>query len=89
MKHIYLAIPTNAVGLIFLAMLNIASSIPKEKSVLLYLNQKGQLVEATRQSFWFLLKNDQGLLKAFYAEKIINRETFIKYLYKMNERYPF
>ncbi len=57
--------------------------------VLVYFNKKGILRNATEQSIGFLLKQDKDLEKAFYKERPMNNNVFLKYLDKMNQRYYY
>ena len=63
--------------------------IRKDKIILFYINHSGKIVEANQWTFTSLLKHDKDLLEAYKSEKIVTIHTFKKYLYKMNERYPF
>ncbi len=58
------------------------------KDMVIYLNKKGKFLEATPQSIGVLLRGDKDLLKEYEKEKKYTTEVFIKYLQKMNERYP-
>lgn len=62
--------------------------ISSPKDVIIYFNKKGKAMEATPQSIGVLLRGDKDLLKEFEKEKKYGSEVYIKYLQKMNERYP-
>lgn len=52
-----------------------------------YFDKKGIFREATEQAFFFMLKGDKDLSKAFGAERYKNAATYVKYLTLLNERY--
>ena len=52
-----------------------------------YFDKKYVLRKATEQAFYFVLKDDRDLSKAFAREKPKNADTYIKYLMLLNERY--
>lgn len=58
------------------------------KPVLVYFNRKGELVEALPYSFAKFLKPDADLYKEFERERKYKIKDFIRYLDKMNARYP-
>lgn len=62
--------------------------ISSPKDVIIYFNKKGKIMEATPQSIGVLLRSDKDFLKEYEKEKKYNNEVYIKYLKKMNERYP-
>lgn len=66
----------------------LAKAISPIKKKLYYYNEKGKLIEATSQSIGWLIRKDKDLVKEMHDEKNLNINTFIKYLVKMNERYP-
>lgn len=72
------------VSLLAVADANIAK-VPED---LYYFNKSGDFLPATPQAVGFLLRKDKDLFDAFNKEKVINNNTYIKYLVKMNERYP-
>ena len=53
-----------------------------------YFNRKRKLLQATPTGIGFLLKDDKDLYDAYENEPRITTEVMIKYLDKMNERYP-
>jgi len=58
------------------------------RNVVTYYNKKGKVMQATPQSIGVLLRNDKDFLKEYEKEKKYNNDVYIKYLNKMNERYP-
>ena len=63
--------------------------ITRPKEEIWYFNKKGGFLQATPQAIGYLLINDKDLRKEYIAEKKFNNEIFLKYLLKMNERYPY
>lgn len=55
---------------------------------LYYFGKKKKIITASPSAIGFLLKGDEDLYKEYGNEKTINNEVMIKYLDKMNERYP-
>lgn len=55
---------------------------------LYYFGKKKKIVTASPSAIGILLKSDEDLYKEYGNEKTINNEVMIKYLDKMNDRYP-
>lgn len=64
------------------------NAIRKRKICLHYFNRKRQLVKATPEGVGFLLKKDKDLFESYGNEPKKTEEVMLKYLDKMNERYP-
>lgn len=54
-----------------------------------YCNSKGRVLQATSQSIGYLLRNDKDFHIDFEKERKPGNAAFLKYLMKMNERYPY
>ena len=63
------------------------ASPPKEE--VWYFNKNGRSLKATTQSVGFLVSKDKDFTKEFNSEKPLNNNAFIKYIIKMNKRYPY
>jgi hypothetical protein len=73
----------------------IVNSIPSSfklttftKRYVSYINRKGELMSANDQDIAFFLRNEKDLSRAFEKEKESTVEVYIKYITKMNVRYP-
>lgn len=64
------------------------NAISKRKICLHYFNRKRQLVKATPEGVGFLLKKDKDLFEEYGNEPQKTEAVMLKYLDKMNERYP-
>lgn len=53
-----------------------------------YFNRKRKLMKATPTGIGFLLKDEKDLFEAYESESKITNEVIIKYLNKINDRYP-
>jgi len=54
-----------------------------------YFDKKGVFRKATEQAFYFILKDDKDLSKAFAAERHKTAAVYVRYLTKLNERHKF
>ena len=84
--HLNSKTPLTVMSLGLLGILDQAISAKRE--MIFYYNKSGDFLEAKPETIGFLLKKDKDFLKEYNSEKRINNETYIKYLLKMNERYP-
>ncbi|HOZ77623.1 MAG TPA: hypothetical protein PLY34_06475 [Ferruginibacter sp.] len=64
------------------------NAIRKRKICLHYFNRRRQLMKATPEGVGFLLKKDKDLFEAYGNEPQKTEAVMLKYLNKMNERYP-
>lgn len=55
---------------------------------LYYIGKKKTFLKAIPTGIGFLLKNDKDLYDAYESENEITNEVMLKYLDKMNDRYP-
>jgi hypothetical protein len=53
-----------------------------------YFNRKRKLIKATPTGIGFLLKDEKDLFEAYENESKITNEIMLKYLKKINDRYP-
>ncbi|HOZ80510.1 MAG TPA: hypothetical protein PLY34_21135 [Ferruginibacter sp.] len=75
-------------GLVELTAKTLDAAVSTPQKTVFYMNEKGKFHEATPQSIRYLLRNEKDLVKEFDDEPKMNIEIFIKYLLKMNQRYP-
>ena len=68
-------------------MLNRAANYSDDK-FLYYYNKNHKLIKATPVTIAWLLKSDKDLYKQFEKEDKVTTAVMIKYLDKLNERYP-
>ncbi len=74
--------------LLFFAFELFDDALRRKKICLHYFNRKKQLIKATPESVGFLLKKDKDFFEAYGNEPKKTEEVMLKYLDKMNERYP-
>lgn len=72
----------------YISDLGLADAIISDKNEIWYVNKNGKFLQATPQAIGVLLRNEKDLLKEFEKERKYNNEVYVKYLQKMNERYP-
>jgi hypothetical protein len=73
-----------------LVQLGIAdAAVSSDRRELWYVNKEGRFLKATPQAVGFMIKGEKDFLKEFDSEKKYTQETLMKYLEKMNGRYPF
>lgn len=53
-----------------------------------FFNEKGTLKKATNQAIGWLIRNEKDFIAEYNKEEYLDNETFLKYLLKMNKRYP-
>ena len=53
-----------------------------------FYNDNGKLKKATSQAIGWLLRNDKDFTEEYNKEEVYNYGIFLKYLLKMNQRYP-
>ena len=63
-------------------------ALRKKKLLLHYFNRKRQLMKATPEGVGFLLKKDKDFFEEYGNEPKKTEAIMLKYLNKMNERYP-
>lgn len=63
-------------------------SITKTQKLIVFINERGKLVEANNQTVISLIRKEEDLYREFNNEKNITADILKKYLVKMNERYP-
>jgi hypothetical protein len=75
-------------GLVELTAKTLDRAVSVPQKTVFYLNDKGKFHEATPQSIRFLLRNEKDLVEEFDNEPKLAVDVYIKYLIKMNQRYP-
>ena len=53
-----------------------------------FFNEKGTLKKATSQAIGWLIRNEKDFVAEYNKEEYLDNDTFLKYLLKMNKRYP-